>query len=159
METNIIIRQSNEDDCQTIFDFIKQLAVYEKLENEVIGDCETLYNSLFVNKEAEVILAEENGVCVGFALYFFNFSTFECKKGLYLEDLFVSEHSRGKGYGKALLLHLANLAKVRGCRRMEWIVLDWNQKAIDIYKSFGASPMSEWTIYRLDHSALLKLND
>ncbi len=155
MEIEFKIRQAQETDCETVFSFIKQLAAYEKLEDEVVGDYDILYNSLFVNKEAEVVLAEENGECVGFALYFFNFSTFECKKGLYLEDLFVREQSRGLGYGKALLLHLANLAKARGCRRMEWIVLDWNKSAIEVYKSLGAFPLSEWTIYRLDHSALL----
>ncbi len=154
---NFEIRFATEKDCPTILNFIKSLAIYEKLENEVKGDVEKLRQSLFVENEAEVVIGEENGVAVGFALFFFNFSTFESKKGLYLEDLFVEKQYRGKGYGKALLLHLANIALERKCRRMEWICLDWNTPSLDFYKSLGAVPMKGWTIQRLDYDALMRL--
>ena len=138
-------------------EFIKKLAVYEKMINEVEATEATIYESLFVKHEAEVVFGCEDGVPVGFALFFHNFSTFVGRKGLYLEDLFVIPEKRGLGYGKALLLYLARLARDRNCGRMEWVCLDWNTPSIAFYKSLGAKAMDEWTIYRLDEKILSSL--
>lgn len=148
------IRPAREDESALVLDFIKKLAVYEKMIDEVEATEATIYDSLFVKHDAEVVFGCEDGVPVGFALFFHNFSTFVGRKGLYLEDLFVIPEKRGLGYGKALLLHLAHLAKERHCGRMEWVCLDWNQPSIGFYKSLGAKPMEDWTIYRLDENTL-----
>mgnify|MGYP003513658848 FL=1 len=142
------IRTARADETGTILKFIKKLADYEKLSNEVEATEETLYESIFVRHEAEVIFAEENDEVVGFALFFHNFSTFVGRKGLYLEDLFVLPEKRGRGYGKALLQRLAQIALERNCGRMEWVCLDWNTPSINFYKSIGATPLEDWTIYR-----------
>ena len=139
-----------------MLEFIKKLAVYEKCFDEVVADVPTIHHSLFVEKAAEVVFAEEDGEVVGFALFFHNFSTFVGRKGLYLEDLFILPEKRGRGYGKALLKYLAKLAVERNCGRMEWICLDWNQSALKVYRSIGAIPMDEWTVQRLDEGALKK---
>lgn len=152
------IRKATEDDTELILNLIRQLAIYEKMEDEVVTNSEELKENLFKNKLAEVVIAEENGKPVGFALYFFNFSTFLGKPGLYLEDLYVDEIYRGKGYGKKLLLHLAAIAKEKNCGRMEWSVLNWNEPAINFYKSLGAKPMEEWSVYRLDNKTIMDLN-
>ena len=120
------IRPAKPEETGLVLDFIKKLAVYEKCADEVVADEATLYNSLFVERSAEVVFAEEDGVVIGFALFFHNFSTFVGRKGLYLEDLFILPEKRGRGYGKALLKYLAKLAVERNCGRMEWICLDWN---------------------------------
>jgi len=148
------IRAARENEAATVLEFIKKLAEYEKLAHEVEATEEGLHAALFVRHEAEVVFAEEDGVIVGFALFFHNFSTFVGHKGLYLEDLFVLPEKRGIGYGKALLQHLAKLALERHCGRMEWVCLDWNQPSIDFYKSIGAVPMEDWTIYRLTEEKL-----
>jgi len=148
------IRTAEEREAGTVLEFIKKLAEYEKLANEVEATEESVRQSIFVRHEAEVVFGEEDGVIVGFALFFHNFSTFVGRKGLYLEDLFVLPEKRGLGYGKALLQHLAKLALERGCGRMEWVCLDWNQPSIDFYKSIGAVPMDDWTIYRLTEDKL-----
>ena len=148
------IRPAQESEAALVLDFIKKLATYEKMIDEVEATPETIHDSLFVKHDAEVIFGCEDGVPVGFSLFFNNFSTFVGRKGLYLEDLFVIPEKRGLGYGKALLLYLARLAKERHCGRMEWVCLDWNQPSIDFYKSLGAKPMEEWTIYRLDEKRL-----
>ena len=148
------IRPAQESEAALVLDFIKKLATYEKMIDEVEATQETIYDSLFVKHDAKVVFGCEDGVPVGFALFFHNFSTFVGRKGLYLEDLFVIPEKRGLGYGKALLLYLARLAKERHCGRMEWVCLDWNQPSIDFYKSLGAKPMEEWTIYRLDEKRL-----
>ena len=148
------IRPARPDEAGVILDLIKQLAVYEKCEKDVVADEATIHHSLFVEKSAECLLGEEDGVVVGFALFFHNFSTFVGRKGLYLEDLFIIPEKRGRGYGKALLKHLAKVAVERGCGRMEWICLDWNESALSIYRSLGADPLSEWTVQRLDEEAL-----
>ena len=153
---NLIIRPAKPEECNLVLEFIKKLADYEKCADEVVADEATLYQSLFVERSAEVLFAEEEGTAVGFALFFHNFSTFVGRKGLYLEDLFILPEKRGKGYGKALLKHLAKLAVERNCGRMEWICLDWNQPAIKVYRSIGAIPMDEWTVQRLDETALRK---
>lgn len=148
------IRPARPDEAGVVLDLIKQLAVYERCENDVVADEATIRQSLFVERSADVVLAEEEGMVVGFALFFHNFSTFVGRKGMYLEDLFVIPEKRGLGYGKALLKYVAKLAVQRNCGRMEWICLDWNEPSLRIYHSIGAVPMSEWTVQRLDEQAL-----
>ena len=148
------IRPARPDEAGVILDLIKQLAVYERCENDVVADEATIRQSLFVERSAEVVLAEEEGMVVGFALFFHNLSTFVGRKGMYLEDLFVIPEKRGLGYGKALLKYVAKLAVQRNCSRMEWICLDWNEPSLRIYRSIGAVPMSDWTLQRLDEQAL-----
>lgn len=157
MENNkFTIRPARPEEAGLVLEFIRKLAVYEKCENEVVADESTLYHSLFVEKSAEVLFAEENSTIIGFALFFYNFSTFVGRKGLYLEDLFIIPEKRGLGYGKALLRHLAKMAVERNCGRMEWICLDWNKPALNVYRSIGAIPMDTWTVQRLDEEALKK---
>ncbi len=151
------IRKAIPSDTPVIFDLIKKLAVYEKLENDVVTSVEELHENIFIRNFAKVLMAEEDGKPVGFALYFYNFSTFVGKPGIYLEDLFVEPEHRGKGYGKALLTELAKIAAAENCGRLEWSVLDWNTPAIEFYKSLGAKPMDEWTVFRLDQDAISKL--
>lgn len=153
------IRTATAADVGIILNFIRKLAIYEKLEDQVCADADTLYDSLFVKRQAEVIIGDWDGVPVAFALFFHNFSTFEGRRGLYLEDLFVEESYRGRGVGKRMLLHLAGLAVERNCARMEWVVLDWNRPAIDFYCSMGAVLLDDWKITRLDKTALLKLKE
>ena len=147
-------RFANETDTALILRFIRGLAEYEHLADQVVADEETLRREIFDRKGAEVLFALEDGTEVGFALFFHNFSTFLGRSGLYLEDLFVWPEYRGKGYGKALLRQLAVIAVERGCGRLEWVCLDWNQPSIDFYKSLGAEPQSDWTIYRLTGATL-----
>ena len=142
-------RYANINDVDLILFFIRQLAEYENMENEVVATPELLKEWLFEKKVAEVIFAVEKEKEVGFALFFHNFSTFLGKAGIYLEDLFVLPEFRGKGHGKNLLKILSRIAVERGCGRVEWCCLDWNKPSIDFYKSFGAVPMDDWTIYRL----------
>ena len=151
-------RQATELDCATSLRFITQLAEYEKLAHEVVADEKKLAATLFGdNPSAEVVIAEYDTKPVGFALYFTNYSTFLAQPGIYLEDLFVDITMRGKGFGKALLTHLAKLAVERNCGRLEWSVLDWNQPAIDFYRALGAEPMDGWTVNRLTGAALTNL--
>ena len=150
-------RFANETDTALILRFIRGLAEYEHLADQVVADEETLRREIFDRKGAEVLFALEDGTEVGFALFFHNFSTFLGRSGLYLEDLFVWPEYRGKGYGKALLRQLAVIAVERGCGRLEWVCLDWNQPSIDFYKSLGAGPQSDWTIYRLTGATLTAL--
>ena len=151
------IRFANENDLALILDFIKQLATYEKMLDEVVATEELLREWLFVRKVAEVIFIMEDDAEVGFALFFHNFSTFLGKAGIYLEDLFVKPEYRGKGYGKALIKKLASIAIERGCGRLEWSCLDWNQPSIDFYLSLGAEAMDEWTVYRVAGDTLANL--
>ena len=154
MENRFNIRPAKPDEAGLVLDFIKKLAEYEKCADEVVADEATVHHSLFVEHSAEVVFAEEDSVVVGFALSFHNLSTFVGRKGLYLEDLFILPEKRGRGYGKALLNYLENLAVERNCGRMEWICLDWNEPALKVYRSIGAIPMDEWTVQRLDEGAL-----
>lgn len=147
--SNFTIRPAKQDEAGLILEFIKKLAVYEKCSDEVVADEATIYNSIFVEKAAEVVFAEEDGMVIGFALFFHNFSTFVGRKGLYLEDLFIIPEKRGLGYGKALLKYLANIAVERNCGRMEWICLDWNAPSLAFYRSIGAMPLDEWTVQRM----------
>lgn len=156
MEARFNIRPARPEEAGLVLEFIKKLAEYEKCAEEVVADEATIHHSLFVEHSAEVLFAEEEGVVIGFALFFHNFSTFVGRKGLYLEDLFIVPEKRGKGYGKTLLKHLAQLAVERNCGRVEWICLDWNQSALKVYRSIGAIPMDEWTVQRLDEAALKK---
>ena len=150
-------RYADAADTGLILDFIKELAAYEKMSDEVTATEDLLREQIFEKGGAEVIFALEDGKEVGFALFFHNFSTFLGRSGLYLEDLFVKPEYRGKGYGKGLLKQLARIALERGCGRMEWWCLDWNQPSIDFYRSLDAEPMSDWTTYRLAGDTLRKM--
>lgn len=143
------IRPAQPEETGLVLEFIKKLAAYEKCSDEVVADEATLYQSLFVEKSAEVVFAEEDDVVIGFALFFHNFSTFVGRKGLYLEDLFIIPEKRGLGYGKAILKYLADIAVERNCGRMEWICLDWNTPSLAFYRSIGAFPLEEWTVQRM----------
>lgn len=154
-ENPIHIRKGVVEDCELILNFIRQLGEYEKLSHEVVATTSQLKQTLFgVKAFANVLIAEYDNKPVGFSLYFFNYSTFLAKPGLYLEDLFVLPEMRGKRVGKSLLIHLANIALENNCGRFEWSVLDWNQPAIDFYQSIGANPMDGWTIQRVSGDAL-----
>ena len=149
-------RNATENDCALILEFIKALAEYEKMSDDVVATEELLREWIFEKQKAEVIFALEDGREVGFALFFHNFSTFVGRAGIYLEDLFVLPEYRKRGHGKALILELARIANERKCGRMEWSCLDWNQPSIDFYLSLGATPMNEWTTYRLSGDALYR---
>ena len=154
----ISIRSARPADLDLIIGFIRALAVYERLADAVVLDRETLAEHLFGDRPmAEVLIGEIDGVAQGFALFFHNFSTFEGRPGIYLEDLFVDLQARGAGLGKALLARLAQLAIDRGCARLEWSVLDWNEPAISFYAALGAKAMDEWTVNRVDGDALRAL--
>ena len=155
--SELTFRAAEEKDCGLILFFIRELAAYERMTDEVVATEEQLKDWLFQRHSAEVIFACEDGKEVGFALFFHNFSTFVGRAGLYLEDLYVLPAYRGKGYGKALLGRLAAIAVERGCGRMEWVCLDWNKPSIDFYRSLGAKPMDDWTIYRVAGESLEKL--
>ena len=146
---NYRFRFANENDCRLILKFIRSLAKYEKMEDEVVATEALLREQLFEKKKAEVLFVMDGGTEVGFALFFHNFSTFLGRAGIYLEDLYVLPGYRGRGYGKALLKELARTACERGCGRLEWSCLDWNRNSIDFYLSLGAVKMDEWTVYRM----------
>lgn len=149
------IRTADVDDLPLILRFINELAEYEQLKDEVVATEEILKESVFgEGSNTAVLLAFYNDEPVGFALYFYSFSSFVGDKGIYLEDLFVTPDTRGKGFGKALLVRLAEIARDEGCGRLEWSVLDWNESAIDFYKNLGAEAMDAWTVYRLNRNAI-----
>lgn len=150
-------RYAKEEDCPLILEFIKELAAYENLLDEVTATEELLNTWIFQEEKAEVLFILEGEQEVGFALFFSNFSTFLGKAGIYLEDLFVKSAYRGKGYGKALLQELARIAIERGCGRLEWWCLDWNEPSIEFYLSLGAEPMEDWTVYRIAGDTLTSL--
>ena len=154
MTNDFQIRFAAVDDVPLILDFIRGLAEYEKLLDEVVATPELLKEWLFEKHIAEVLIGELDGKPVAFALFFHNFSTFLGRAGIYLEDLYVIPEARGKGIGKAMFRHLARLAVERGCGRLEWWCLDWNKDSIDFYESFGAKAMSDWTVYRLENETL-----
>ncbi len=157
MSNEVKFRSAKREDTSLILEFIKELADYEKMLDEVVADEATLEHWIFDEQKAEVIFALEGDVEVGFALFFHNFSTFLGRAGIYLEDLFVKPEYRGKGYGKAILKKLAAVAVERGCGRLEWWCLDWNKPSIEFYKSLGAVPMDEWTVYRIAGDTLKEL--
>ena len=154
---NLTYRFAEEKDIAVILEFIKELAEYEKMLNDVVADEKLLKEWIFDKKKAEVILAEVDGKNAGFALFFHNFSTFLGRAGIYLEDLFVKPEFRGKGIGKGLLKQLAKITVERDCGRLEWSCLDWNKPSIDFYISLDAKPMDEWTVYRLTGETLRKM--
>lgn len=157
---NFRIRDATTADVPVILELIRDLATYERAPDEVTATEEQLREVFFGKKPAaEVRLAFENDVAIGFAVFFHNFSTWLGKPGLYLEDLFVRPEHRGKGYGRKLLVDLARIARERGCGRMEWAVLDWNEPAIGFYRKLGAKPMSEWTVFRLTPEEIATLAD
>lgn len=150
------IRDTTVEDSELILNFIKELAEYEQLSHEVVATVETLRETLFGEKAyAEVVIGEFEGVPVGYALFFYNFSTFTGRPGIYLEDIYVNKEMRGKGFGKCLLAYIAKLAVERNCTRVDWSVLDWNEPSIQFYRSIGAIPMEAWTVQRLHGDALL----
>lgn len=152
------IRQATESDAPLILSFIKQLAEYERLSHQVVASEESLRATLFGEKRyAEVVIGDYQNQPVAFALFFHNYSTFLGKPGIYLEDLFVIPEMRGKGFGREMLAYLARLAKQRNCGRLEWWVLDWNEPAIQFYKTLGAEAMDEWTVFRVTGDALERL--
>ena len=157
MPDHIQFRYAERKDVPLILNFIKELADYEKMLDEVVADETTLEQWIFDKQKAEVIFAMEGDREAGFALFFHNFSTFLGRAGIYLEDLFVKPEYRGKGYGKAILKKLASIAVERGCGRLEWWCLDWNRPSIDFYLSLGAEPMSDWTVYRIAGNTLKEL--
>lgn len=151
------LRFADENDVALILSFIKELAAYEHLAAEVTATEEILYESLFERKTAEVVIGEYEGQPVSYALFFYNFSTFLGKPGIYLEDLYVKPEMRGKGIGRIMLSFLAKLVIERNCGRLEWWCLDWNESSIKFYKDMGAIPMDEWTVYRVSDQALANL--
>src|SRR5215471_10160960 len=152
------IRTAKVEDVSIILELIRDLATYERAPDEVVATEEHLVGALFGERPvAEVLLVFEGESPVGFAVYFYNFSTWLARPGLYLEDLFVKPEKRGKGYGRALLIELAKIARDRRCGRMEWAVLDWNEPAIKFYRTLGAKPMDEWTVFRLTRDGIEKL--
>ena len=160
MPNEFTIRPARIEDVPIILQLIRDLATYERAPNEVTATEEQLVDVLFGERPAaEVLLAFEGKSPVGFAVFFYNFSTWLGQPGLYLEDLFVKPEKRGKGYGRALLVQLAKIARDRECGRMEWAVLDWNEPAIKFYHALGAKPMDEWTVFRLTRDGIARLAD
>ncbi len=151
------IRSASDSDIPTILVFIRALAAYENMLDEVVSDETLLREWIFEKKKAEVLIASEDGKDIGFALFFHNFSTFLGRAGIYLEDLFILPEYRGRGYGRALLSKLAQISVERGCGRLEWWCLNWNRPSIDFYLSLGAEPMSDWTVYRVAGETLTEL--
>lgn len=149
-----MVRFAKEADCALILEFIQALAVYEKMEDQVVATIEKLRDSLFVRRQAEVLIGESGGRPVACAIFFHNYSTFQGRANLYLEDLFVKEEDRGNGFGRAMLRALATVAVERGCGRLDWSCLDWNAPSIEFYKKLGAVPMKEWIVFRLKDDAL-----
>ena len=157
---DLVIRNADGNDAETVLFFIKQLADYEKLSHEVTATVETLKQNLFSNQSnAYAVIAYYKSEPVGFALYFYNFSTFLGKKGIYLEDLFVLPDMRGKGFGKKLFLHLIGIARKNDCGRFEFSVLNWNEPSIKFYKNLGAESMDDWTTFRIDENGINKLTE
>lgn len=162
MTSSVSLRivEATEKDIQLILQFIKELAHYEKLLDRVENNEDRLRQTIFSeDRDIHALLAYEGGVPVGYAVFYYTYSTFVGRRGLYLEDLYVKPEARGKGFGRALLSHLARVAKAKDCWRMEWAVLNWNESAINFYQGLGAVPMTEWTTYRLFGAALDRLAD
>lgn len=152
------IRPATLQDAELLLTFIKELADYEKRLQDVTGTVEKINKTFFCeNPKVEALIMEEEGTPVGFAVYFYHYSTFLCQHSLYIEDIYVRESARGKGYGKAFFNHLCRLAKEKDCGRVEWWCLDWNKPSIDFYHHLGAKAMSEWTVYRLEEKEIEKL--
>lgn len=155
--SELTFRYATRDDAAKILYFIKELASYEKMSNEVVATEALLQEWIFEKQKAEVLFPMVNGKEIGYALFFHNFSTFLGRSGIYLEDLYVRPECRGRGYGKAVLKKLARIAVERGCGRLEWWCLDWNKPSIDFYLSLGAEPMTDWTVFRVAGDTLHQL--
>ncbi|MHB8128142.1 MAG: GNAT family N-acetyltransferase [Mobilitalea sp.] len=153
------LRFATQEDTALILDFIKELAAYENMSDDVVATEELLYETLFVQKKAEVIIGDYQQQPVAFALFFHNYSTFLGRPGIYLEDLYVKQEMRGKGFGTRILSFLAKIATERNCGRLEWACLNWNKPSIKFYKQMGGVPMEQWTVYRLQDDALSKMSD
>lgn len=157
MKNDVVFRYAERKDVPLILHFVEELAEYEKMSNEVVATEALLEEWIFDKEKAEVIFAVVNEKEIGFALFFHNFSTFLGRGGIYLEDLFIEPAFRGKGYGKAMFEKLAEITVERGCGRLEWWCLDWNKPSIDFYRSLGAEPMEDWTVYRLSGETLKEM--
>lgn len=157
MAARLRIRSATADDAALILHFIRELAIYERAESSVLTDAAGIAASLFgADAKAHALICERDGQAIGFAVYFYNYSTWLGRNGIYLEDLYVNPEHRGHGAGKALLRHIARLAVEQGCGRFEWSVLNWNTPAIDFYRAAGALPQDEWTVYRMQGEALTR---
>lgn len=154
---NFKLRKTTKEDVGLILSLIREIADYEKMSDEVIATEESLTQSIFIDKRAEVVIGELDGEIVGYGLYFFNYSTFIGRAGLYLEDIYIKPQFRANGLGKEIFRFLGKVAKENGCKRMEWTCLDWNKSAIKFYESLGAIPMNEWTVHRLRENEINKL--
>lgn len=154
---NFVLRKAKEEDVPLILKFIYEIAEYEKMVDEVIATEESLHKSIFENNRAEALIAELDGQAIGYVIYFYNFSTFIGRDGLYIEDIFIRKAYRGLGLGKEIFKLMGKIARENGCKRMEWVCLNWNEPSIKFYKSMGAIPMDEWTTYRLTEEHINKL--
>ena len=154
---NLKLKRAKIEDTGLILDLIKEIAIYEKMLDQVVATEESLKESIFNKKEAEVLLVELNKEVIGYVLYFFNYSTFIGRGGFYLEDIYIKEQYRKNGYGKAIFKVLGKIAYENGCERMEWACLNWNKPSIEFYKSLGAVGMDEWTVYRLTRDKIKAL--
>lgn len=161
MEQNssLAIREANAEDAPLILKMIKELAVYEDMLDCVQATEEIVYDSLFVRKKANALIVEYDSRAIGYVIYFYNFSTFTGKPGLYVEDIYIIPEMRKNGFGKYIFRYLADIARKENCARMEWACLDWNESSIRFYKGMGAIDMNEWTVYRLEEKALVRLTE
>lgn len=150
-------KKTTEEDIDSIMEFIKKIAIYEKMENEVVATEESIRESIFENNRAEALLIDFNEKIVGYIIYFYNFSTFIGREGLYLEDIYIDPEYRGHGIGKEAFATLVHIAKENKCERMEWVCLNWNEPSLKFYKSIGAKQMDQWIIHRLDKNAIDKI--
>lgn len=154
----ITFKTTTEKDIPVILDFIKQIAAYEKMLDKVVATEESLKESIFDNNRAEALLIESNNKVIGYIVYFFNYSTFVGREGLYIEDLYIKSEYRGQGIGKKCFEFLINIAKEHKCERVEWTCLDWNKPSLEFYKSIGAKQMNQWIIHRLDKEAIDRIS-
>lgn len=158
-KNNLVIRNAKEEDVSTLLELIKEIAEYEKLSYQVIATEETLRESIFKNNRANALILEVDNKKIGYCIYFYSFSTFIGRSGIYIEDIFIKKEYRGNGFGSEIFKFLAKKAKEEGCKRIEWACLDWNEPSIKFYKSLGAVPMDEWTVYRLTENEIIKLSE
>lgn len=159
LKNNLVIRNAKEEDVSILLDLIREIAEYEKMSDQVIATEETLMESIFKNNRANALILEVDNKKIGYCIYFYNFSTFIGRSGIYIEDIFIKKEYRGNGFGREIFKFLAKKAKEEGCKRIEWACLDWNEPSIKFYKSLGAVPMDEWTVYRLTENEIIKLSE
>lgn len=157
MDKKFRLREATREEVPVVLSYIKKLAEYEKLSHRVFATVESLDHWLFERNIGKVLFPEEDGNIVGFVIYFYNFSTFEGKAGIYLEDVYIDEEARGRGYGKKIFEHIAETALKEGCSRIEFVCLDWNENSINFYKKLGAFPMSDWSTYRIENDKIEEL--